>query len=261
MPHPLIDAWRGFTPADAPFVLPADQPLLQALEGRPGIVVHRSLAEYTASAGFGAADDRRLHLGLLPVPYVGVVETASIYLLMLNPGLSAADYFAEWQEASYGQALVENLAGQSPFLCLNPTFAWHPGFAYWHGKLGGVLRRLASATGIPYQTVLDAVAHKLCVLQLLPYHSPSFGVPRQLLERLPSCQLVRSFVSDVVVPRARDGSAVVVVTRQADLWNVPADCSPVVYSGPATRAAHLTPDSQGGQRMLEILLREVDDAT
>jgi hypothetical protein len=103
MPHPLIDAWRGFTPADAPFVLPADQPLLQALEGRPGMVVHRSLAEYTASAGFGAADDRRLHLGLLPVPYVGVVETASIYLLMLNPSLAAADYFAEWQEASYAK--------------------------------------------------------------------------------------------------------------------------------------------------------------
>jgi hypothetical protein len=261
MPHPLIEAWREFAPADAPFVLPADRPLLQALEARPGIVVHRSLAEYTASAEFGAENDQRLHLGLLPVPYMGAVETASVYLLMLNPGFAAADYYAEWQEVSYGQALVDNRAGQSSFLCLNPTFAWHPGFTYWHRKLGRVLRRLTSDTGVPYQTVLDTVARRLCVLQLMPYHSPSFGVPRQLLERLPSCRLVRSFVSDVVVPRAREGRAAVVVTRQADLWNVPANCSPVVYSGSAARAAHLTPDSQGGQRMLEILLREIEDAT
>ncbi len=258
MKHPLIGAWTEFEAADAPFVLPGDEALLKDKE-RPGFVVYRSLAEYASSAAFGSANDRRLHLGLRPIPFAGPVDDARVYLLMLNPGLSPGDYFAEWHHSSYAAAAAQNLKGARPFLFLDPEFAWHPGFAYWHGKLAAVIRALSTSTGLGHAEVLRRVARKICLLQLLPYHSPTFGVSRQVLQRLWSCQLVKDFVAEVLVPRARAGGALIVVARHAAFWNVPSDCKPVVYAGAATRAAHLTPKSDGGARILKVLLAQIED--
>lgn len=256
MPHPLTRAWTEFEAADAPFVLPGDEALLKDEIG-PGFVVYRSLTEYASSPAFGIAHDRRLHLGLRPIPFAGPVEDARVYLLMLNPGLSPGDYFAEWHHPTYAAAAAQNLKGARPFLFLDPEFAWHPGFAYWHGKLAAVVRALSTETGLGHAEVLRRVARKICLLQLLPYHSPAFGVSRQVLQRLRSSQLAKDFVAELLVPRARGDEALIVVTRHAAFWNVPSDCKPVVYAGPATRAAHLTPKSDGGARILKVLLPEI----
>ncbi len=259
MKHPLIRAWAEFEAADAPFVLPGDEALLKDKD-RPGFVVHRSLADYASSPAFGSAHDRRLHVGLQPIPFAGPVEDARVYLLMLNPGLSPGDYFAEWHHPGYAAAAAQNLTGARPFLFLDPEFAWHPGFAYWHGKLAAVVRALSIATGLGHAEVLRRVARKICLLQLLPYHSPTFGVSRRVLQRLRSSQLAKDFVAEVLVPRARAGEALIVVARRAAFWDVPSDCGPVVYEGPATRAAHLTPKSHGGARILEVLMSEIQHA-
>ena len=77
---------------------------------------------------------------------------ASIYVLMLNPGLGPGDYF-EYKVPSLRRALIANLRqkrrrGVLPFIFLDPRFAWHGGFGYWDGKLKGVMEALAESKGI-----------------------------------------------------------------------------------------------------------------
>lgn len=74
MPHPLTGTWTEFEAGDVPFVLPGGVALLKDAR-RPGFVVHRSLAEYASSPVFGNAHDRRLHLGLRPIPFAGKLVT------------------------------------------------------------------------------------------------------------------------------------------------------------------------------------------
>jgi hypothetical protein len=85
---------------------------------------------------------------------------------------------------------------------------------------------------------------------LLPYHSTSFHDGGQWLKKLPSVQLARSFVHDVLVPRVRRGEATIVVTRKARLWRLPKLRGIVHYEGSESRAAHLSPTSRGGQAIL-----------
>src|SRR5262249_15624444 len=149
----------------------------------------RTLADYTASEAFADPDDASLHLGLIPVPSFGPLNSARVFILMLNPGLHPGDYFAEAESQACREALIANLERESAFLWLNPSFAWHPGFQYWHGKFRGIVAELASTWTVPYQEALNRVARRIAVLQLLPYHSPHFRLPDSTLNSLRSVQL------------------------------------------------------------------------
>jgi hypothetical protein len=50
-----------------------------------------------------------IHTGLLPMPFVGSLSRAKVFLLMLNPGLSPTDYFGEFEQPAYRGALRNNL--------------------------------------------------------------------------------------------------------------------------------------------------------
>jgi hypothetical protein len=203
---------------------------------------------------FTAQTDRSLHLGLCPVPFVGSPLKATVFILMLNPGLSPGDYFAE-EEDDFRTALQTNLKGESDFLFLDPRFAWHPGFYYWHGKLASVVRRVATERGISYRAALGRAAAQICVLQLVPYHSNAFGLSDRVVRQMRSPGLAKRFVHDQVLPRALRGEATVIVTRKVQHWGLESDSGAVLYEGNETRAAHLTEDSRGGRRILEFLLK------
>jgi len=251
MNHQFLEAWTRCPLSEPPFVLPGDE----AITGKkPGFVVHRSLAEYASSEPFLSERDRMLHLGLKPIPFVGRICDARVYLLMLNPGLSAVDYLAEWHTPSYAVVLADNLKGTRPFIFLDPEFAWHSGFTYWHRKLAAVMRALSSATGLTQSQVLRRLACSICLIQLLPYHSAAFGVSRKLLQSLRSPGLAKRFVAEVIMPRAQAGDALVVVARHATYWEVPPCRGVVRYEGSEARAAHLTPNSQGGARIIDALM-------
>jgi hypothetical protein len=209
---------------------------------------------YVASQTFSAQTNRALHLGLCPVPFVGSPSKATVFILMLNPGLSPGDYFAEEQSA-FRSALRTNLKGESEFLFLDPRFAWHPGFTYWHGKLASVVRKLATERQLSYQVALGRAAANICVLQLVPYHSSSFGLSDRIIRQMRSPGLARCFVHDHVMPRARRGEATIIVTRKVQQWGLEPDSGAVLYEGNETRAAHLTANSRGGSRIVEFLVK------
>ena len=252
--HELVDRWRACPLTDPPYVLPGDE---SAHGSRRTFHRYSSFTDFIQSDAFGATGDTSLHLGLLPLPYLGDVTGASIYILLLNPGVCPDDYYAESHHPEYRDTVVrtlrqENRNAKYPFHFLDPRFSWHAGFGWWHGRLRGIVAQWAAARNLRYQDALAEVSRRTCALELMPYHSGSFG-SHALLDRLASVRLVRRFVHDVVVPKARAGSATVVVTRRARDWGLEASDNVVVYGGGETRAAHLGPGTRGGTAIMRRL--------
>ena len=95
--HDLINAWRRFDGTKAPHLLEGDR---DALTRHGHSRRYGSWENYIGSQDF-LLSSPDLHLDLLPVPYVGDLAKASIFLLLLNPGLSPVDYYAEYKVGSF----------------------------------------------------------------------------------------------------------------------------------------------------------------
>jgi hypothetical protein len=250
----LLETWKKWHPNSPPFVLDDD---LETLEP-DHYVTRRGWQDAIGASDFCSPGDTKLHLGLLPQPFFGDVRRASIYLLLLNPGLGPHDYYGEYEVPEYRAALLANLKqqprrGTIPFLFLDPQFAWHGGFAWWHRKLAKVMQRLASAWNVTFADARVRLGARLASIELLPYHSSAFRDTGGWLRKMRSVDLARAFVKEFVVPRVERGDAIVIVTRKVASWNLPENAGVVVYSAAQARAAHLTPNSPGGRAILNHL--------
>ncbi len=132
----LLGEWSRWKPDSTPYILEADRNILLPLKNKWAVM---NWKEAYDAADFGAPGDRRLHLGLLPLPFCGDLRRASIYVLMLNPGLGPNDYYGEYEVPEYRNALLSTLSQacsveRTPFLFLDPRFSWHGGFGWWHGQ-------------------------------------------------------------------------------------------------------------------------------
>ncbi|GAB4549179.1 MAG: hypothetical protein Fur002_26260 [Anaerolineales bacterium] len=252
LPHKLASDWRNCNLESKPYLFPDDAPHMTS----GNFKIFQSFSEYVSSKEFGLSPDIKLHTGLLPIPYAGNLEKASIFVLMLNPGLSAGDYFAE-QQPEFRNAQIQNLRQENgsieyPFVFLNPQFAWHPGFGYWHKKFGAVIEKLANQSEITYQEAMSILSKNLACLELLPYHSKSFG-SGSLLKILPSVKVMQNFVHEVLIPKAKDGKVIIIATRGVKNWQLPKHKNIIAYEGGETRSAHLSPSSRGGMAIANHL--------
>ena len=89
----LLNEWRKWDSGDFPYVLDTDADVLESSSWKPGTAKYRGWRKATGDPDFCKSEDKRLHLGLIPVPFMGDMLNASIYVLMLNPGLGPGDYF------------------------------------------------------------------------------------------------------------------------------------------------------------------------
>jgi hypothetical protein len=126
-PTQLLAEWNDWEPSQLPLVLDADRKLVKSSQD---VVCFTSWSEAVAAPDFGWPGDTRLHLGLLPQPFIGNLQRASIYVLSLNPGLDPTDYFGEYEVQEYRNALLANLKQQfhktvPPFIFLDPRYGWH----------------------------------------------------------------------------------------------------------------------------------------
>ncbi len=98
----LVNAWRTeqFAPG-ARNVLAGDEATINA---PAEVAYHASWNSLIKSDQFGAPDGSAFHLGLLPMPFLGNLKRARVFLLSLNPGVGPYDYFAEHQVSDYGKA-------------------------------------------------------------------------------------------------------------------------------------------------------------
>lgn len=252
--HKLISSWRQFQPYQAPYLFPEDGHLL----GEEGLYCrYADWNAFVKDPDFGDPDEGRsqLHFDLLPAPFVGNLKTASVFLLMLNPGFGPHDYFGEYEVPEFRNALLNNLH-QTPnnsFLFLDPRFSWHGGYDYWHTKLKGVIKAFANKMDIPYGRARRFFQAKIAALELVPYHSENFGVPDRVISSLPSAQLAQTFVHEELVPRARSGKCLLVVTRGVSKWKLAEHKNIVMYGATEARSAHLSPESRGGKAIFKFL--------
>jgi hypothetical protein len=256
MPNDLIAFWQQCEIKQAPFAHPADVPILRA-NSRWIEADAVDFDSYIAGPRFADPHDDRLHLSLLPVPYVGDLRKAEIVILLLNPGFGYSDYWAESHGPGFREGLEQNLrqsfeGNEFPFMFLDPKFCWHGGFLWWEKKLREVIREIAARTfDGNYREGLRSLSTKLACVELIPYHSSSFGEHR-LIERLPSVRAAREFVRGGLMADAKANKRTVIVTRQVKSWGVKAGVpNLVIYEGGHTRGASLGPNSSGGKAILQ----------
>ena len=260
MPNELIRFWKQYKLDKPPFAHPDDLAVLHQKKGR---FIETDLVDfdaYIAGPRFGHSDDERLHLSLRPIPYLGNLAKAKIFILLLNPGLTYADYWAESKSKAFSQRLENNLqqsfsGNDFPFFMLDPELCWCSGFVWWEKKLREVIRRIAKEKfNDKYIDAMRNLSTKLACLELVPYHSSSFGF-YSLIKNLPSAIGVKKFVKNSLIPQAEDGKITLIVTRQAEEWGVSEqrrkNKNIVVYKGGHTRGASLSPNSDGGKAILQ----------
>jgi hypothetical protein len=261
----LIAAWQAVDCEAPPIGLPED---LALVRGTQHEVTFRSYQDWVASGGLGKSSSSPLHLGLVPVPYVGHLNTASVWLLMLNPGLEPDNYFAEEHVAPFRAASVSNLRQELgdtdfPFLYLDPRFAWHSTGRYWRTRLNWLVLELAENLSMSYMQALRWVAQCLACVQLVPYWSSDFDLPDSITQRLQSVQLARNAVREVLESCGND-ERLVIVMRSGDRWQrkgrlgegLPGSASGRSTSlcyRPPTRGAFLSPGGDLGRRVFEFL--------
>lgn len=249
----LIECWRVCRFDTPPFILPDDESEIPDNMRS----LYQSFDEFIVGDKFGQIEDKSLHVGLLPIPYIGNLSGASVFILMLNPGLSPGDYFAEQGNSEFKEAHLRNLRQENggdefPFFFLDPLFSWHPGFEYWQGKVYDIALAFMRKEQVTYQDALKRIARNIACLELMPYHSKAFGAG-SLLKRLTSTKLMLEYAQDIVIPKARSGDATVIVTRGARHWDLDSHRNVVVYESSAVRSAHLTLKSPGGKAIAKQL--------
>ena len=195
-------------------------------------------------------NDQELHPSLLPVPFVGNLERAKIFILLMNPGFSPANYYEE-EVPAFRAACVRNLRqlngdDEFPFFCLNPEFAWSGGFIWWEALLRPILSKLLELKKVPsYYEALAFLAKRIAAVELIPYHSAGGGAlnkPGKPWKNLPSAGQARSFVQRLC---EAPGQPLVLVLRKHNHWELNSHASTNCRICPALRRPTLNPDLEG----------------
>lgn len=239
-----LEPWRSFSPKlGGENFIAGDKDFIDRLRRMNRVAEHFGGWKAFHDRGPFGVDDKRLHLELTPIPFLGNVETAAAVVLFQNPGLSPCDYFAEYERPEFRAKLIRNLRGHGcggdyPFLFLDPANAWHAGFAWWQSKfrfpIEALARKLApevlrdtKVSSWPkdeaariLRSARQVLARHVAAIELLPYHSATGTVPDGILKEMASTKIARS----IVIARGREAEPPpIVLTRQAKQWNLQ-DC-------------------------------------
>jgi len=246
----LVEFWKKCPLDGQTFIHPDDR---RVLDPRPDLTRQCDFDSFTKSPEFGKSN---LHVSLRPMPYFGNLEKADIFILLLNPGLGYTDYWGEENVKPFRDRLEDSLyqsldAVEFPFMWLDPQFCWHGGFVWWDKKLRNTILKLAEIHfDGSYYDAARSLSKRLACLELIPYHSHSFGA-HKLLNRLDSAIAMKEFVKNNLVPDAAQRAKTLIATRQTKEWGLPTGHeSMIVYEGGETRGASLGPDTKGGKAIL-----------
>lgn len=204
----LIKAWSkpNFSPGRRN-ILPGDEQVMKDV----ATVDCRSWSKYCTGA---PESPEAFHTSLMPMPWVGNLRTAKVFLLQLNPGFGAHDYFGEHRVREYRAMLQANLrqAEGHAFPFLGPEHSWHGGATYWAPRL----RKIVDGLDGDWRRVAEGTA----VLELVPYHSEVFKLGQPKVNRLESVRLMRAFVREELVPAAKEGKCALITLRAHARWEV-----------------------------------------
>lgn len=258
---PLLGEWHRCAQKwekrpGGPYVFPGDEFLVKK-EAEEWVCKNQRFAEWVTKPEFGKAVDKRLHLDLLPSPFWGNLERSSVFLLMLNPGVRPSAYYLEENFAVVRQEKLkilrqENGQDNYPFLPLDPQFSWLAAADYWRKKFKRILLTLQEEHRYSYQGAAQLLAQNVACIQLVPYHSKNYDLPRKISQNLAAKQMTLDYVKQVLVPKAEAGEATIIVMRGVKAWGLSNHKNVINYQGSEPVAANLTP--QASQAILARIL-------
>ena len=244
----VIEAWRNTDLSREPYCLNEDIKQMNQSDHYEDIFSYEDLVK---RLGEVKRAPQKVHLNLLPIPYIGNIEKAKVIILSANPGLGATDYKIDDEDDSYRKILMNNLKQESfddfPFFCLNPQYAWHGGFDYWEPRFWPIIVQLIEKKSLNYYGALREISNLIAVIEYIPYHSISSPVFRGL----ESTRMMKEYVHKVLLSRARNGQIDIIVTRKAKEWGLSNEKHVIVYSSGQARSASLGIESDGGKRILK----------
>lgn len=170
-------------PKNGPFVLPEDRSIIEDFN-------HRAKPEH------------QIRLEVLPVPFLGSLESANVVLLNLNPGIVEQDFEIFRNDKGYVEQNRRTLTFRSDpsFFYLGERFSYTEGYKWWSKRL----RKLIEVCGH------ETVAAKTMCIQYFPYHSKEYKATTALA---PSQHYGFSLVR-----RAIERGKTIVVMRSFHLW-------------------------------------------
>ena len=242
--------WRDFAnsaSAQSDLVLRCDHDAIRRLDEKH-LTRHHSWAEVLGDTLFGSETDGRLHLGLVPQPFIGNPLQASVIILLLNPGVSPADFHAEFTHAEFKEVLFKNLRGElwttdHPFFFLDPQWAWTGGYTWWFKRLRGLIHALEDSCG-GRPAAQKFVAQRIAAIELVPYHSQNR--PRAL-GLLNSSELAKRLAR-----RLLEKGKKLVVARQHDAWQLGKETTLQVHACPSGRSFSLPLKSEKRDTMGQV---------
>lgn len=244
----LTNAWRRVNHRKTPIILRGDEAVLEYGNNRS--------SDRFAQDPLLLDPGKQFFLNLIPAPYTGPIRTASVYLLLLNPGFSSLDLFAEEREPKLRRRLIRNLSGNTPNLSFDPKFHWTGGFRWTLSKFRKLIDVISTERRLyTPKEKLDFFANQIAILELVPYHSPSFPLSPTEFNNLQSVELMKDFVEKFVIPRAKADECTVVITRKVKEWGVGRGKNVILYGPGEARGAHISPQTRGGKAILKRLRR------
>ncbi|HKB89229.1 MAG TPA: hypothetical protein VKC60_01800 [Opitutaceae bacterium] len=92
-----------------PFIHPEDLPAMQSHAAELVTAPSTNFRQFLVSKCFGDFNDHRFHFSLLPIPYLGDLNRADIFILQLNPGFNLINYHAEWNVPAFRRRVERSL--------------------------------------------------------------------------------------------------------------------------------------------------------
>jgi hypothetical protein len=218
--------------------------------------IYSTWEEYAASSRF-RTNDKRLHLSLFPMPYLGSLREAKVILFLMNPSFGERDYSFEDRAGIRGRLernLYQEFEDDFPFLFLDPNLSESGGFKWWQKPLRPLLEVLTVGRRTPIQA-MELMSQKIAAVELFPYHSVDTSDVKGVGKRkvLPSVLQARSFLER----SSRNHQQLSVLLRAHERW-APAGCPKNLehhYNGPRQQTISLNPKFETGERILAWLER------
>lgn len=147
------------------------------------------------------AEKHRFELRVLASPWHGPLKTAPVVLAYVNPGLSRRD-FHDARIPTRRAHMVAHYSGTRPLRALSE----HPTGVRW------------TAQRLKHMGDYEALRQLVAIFELIPYHSRSFS--SGLAHILPSAEMARRHLREVLMPQAKAGKRFLIVARARKHWGV-----------------------------------------
>lgn len=162
---------------------------------------------------------RKLHVNLFPQPFIGNIADSHVYILYGNPGFAPQDYEDELNNAGHQTACNANLQGRGHGFFPLRIASENTGVSnYWRPRLRSLAVALSTSLNISKKDAAKIIINYVSLIEAGAYHSKSH--PGHWADSLPSSNVARQFVHEVLVPKAQSGEIVVLVWRRASFWGV-----------------------------------------